>query len=172
MDELRLRTARLTGRPPREADLPELRAMFKHPAFAATMSADGAPWQDDRVDALFQRARAHWTLYNFGIRFFRDANDALVGYGGLRLFLLEGQPLVELLYGVAAPFHRQGYATEMAKALLADGETRLGIHEVWAWTLPRNAGSQKVMQACGFTYQRDIVYADLPHVLYRHRSQT
>ena len=170
MDEARLTTPRLAGRPPRDADVPELRAMFRDPAFAATMSADGAPWPDERVDAFVGRALAHWTLYGFGVLLWRDGGSALVGYGGLRLFLLEGQPVVELLYGVAAPFHRQGYATEIARALLGDGESRLGIREFHAWTLPRNAGSRKVMQACGFTYVRDIVHADLPHVLYVRRA--
>jgi RimJ/RimL family protein N-acetyltransferase len=170
MDDARLDTARLTGRPPAEADLPELRELFRHPDFAATMSADGAPWPDDRVALFVERARAHWRLYGFGVHVFRDAQAALAGYCGLRLFLLEGEPVVELLYGVAPACHRRGYATEMARALLADGERRLGIRDVAAWTLHRNVGSRKVMHACGFAYQRDIVYAGLPHVLYRRHA--
>ncbi|MEQ9640269.1 MAG: GNAT family N-acetyltransferase [Alphaproteobacteria bacterium] len=170
MDQAPLRTARLVGEPPADSDLPDLRAMFQHPDFAATMSADGAPWPEQRIGLFLERAWAHWTLYGFGSYVFRDQAGALVGYCGLRLTLLEGEPVVELLYGVAPAFHRQGHATEMAGALIADGETRLGVREIAAWTLPRNTGSQKVMQACGFTYERDITYADLPHVLYRRRG--
>ena len=34
-------------------------------------------------------------------------------------------------------------------------------------TLPTNEGSRRVMAKAGFTYDRDIVHWDLPHVLYR-----
>lgn len=169
MDAPHLETERLVGRPPVETDLPDLLAMIQHPDFAATMSADGSPWPDERIQGFLGRSRAYWTHYGWGSYLFRDPAGALVGYCGLRLTLLEGEPLVELLYGVNPAFHRQGYATEMAKALIADGESRLGVREICAWTLHRNTGSQKVMQACGFTYERDITYADLPHVMYRRR---
>ena len=39
--------------------------------------------------------------------------------------------------------------------------------ELIAFTLPDNLASRRVMEKAGFAYERDIVHAGLPHVLYR-----
>ena len=41
------------------------------------------------------------------------------------------------------------------------------MKSVVAFTLPDNTASRRVMEKLGMTYERDIVHADLPHVLYR-----
>jgi len=38
-----------------------------------------------------------------------------------------------------------------------------------AFTLPTNVASRRVMDNAGFQYERDVVHADLPQVLYRAR---
>jgi ribosomal-protein-alanine N-acetyltransferase len=40
------------------------------------------------------------------------------------------------------------------------------LERIVAFTLPHNKASRTVMDHCGFTYNRDIVHAGLPHVLY------
>ncbi len=44
------------------------------------------------------------------------------------------------------------------------------LSEVVSYTLPHNAASRRVMEKLGFSYEREIVHADLPHVLYRIQS--
>jgi len=36
--------------------------------------------------------------------------------------------------------------------------------------LPTNKASRRVMEKVGFQYEKDVVWADLPHVLYRLRT--
>jgi RimJ/RimL family protein N-acetyltransferase len=36
-----------------------------------------------------------------------------------------------------------------------------------AITLATNRASQRVMEKAGLTYERELIYAGLPHVLYR-----
>jgi [ribosomal protein S5]-alanine N-acetyltransferase len=67
---------------------------------------------------------------------------------------------------VMPEFWRRGFATEIARAIL-DVATGLGIRGLVAFTLPTNLGSRGVMEKVGFRYERDIVWAALPHVLYR-----
>ena len=50
---------------------------------------------------------------------------------------------------------------------MAVGFERLGLDDVVAFTLPTNRGSWRVMEKTGFEYERDVVHAGLPHVLYR-----
>ena len=37
-------------------------------------------------------------------------------------------------------------------------------------TAPDNRGSRRVMEKLGLSYEREVVHADLPHVLYRLQS--
>jgi hypothetical protein len=46
----------------------------------------------------------------------------------------------------------------------------LGLGSVVAYTLPHNIASRRVMEKLGLGYEREVVYADLPHVLYRRYS--
>ena len=43
----------------------------------------------------------------------------------------------------------------------------LGLGEIVAFTLPTNVASRRVMDKSGFTFERKIEHAGLPHVLYR-----
>jgi [ribosomal protein S5]-alanine N-acetyltransferase len=60
----------------------------------------------------------------------------------------------------------QGYAAELA-APARDLVFSRGVGSVVAFTLTDNTASRRVMEKLGMTYERDIVHADLPHVLYR-----
>jgi [ribosomal protein S5]-alanine N-acetyltransferase len=46
----------------------------------------------------------------------------------------------------------------------------LRLPAVVTYTLPYNAASRRVMEKLGFEYEREVVHADLPHVLYRLQS--
>jgi ribosomal-protein-alanine N-acetyltransferase len=45
----------------------------------------------------------------------------------------------------------------------------VGLDELVAFTLPANVRSRRVMEKAGLGYEKDIVHAGLPHVLYRIR---
>lgn len=110
----------------------------------------------------------HWERYGFGIWVFRDGRDgSFVGRGGLRNVRVDGEDEVELSYALRAGYWGRGLATEMAGAILEVAFGRLGLEEVVAFTLPTNRASRRVMEKNGFRYERDIVHAGLPHVLYR-----
>jgi ribosomal-protein-alanine N-acetyltransferase len=68
---------------------------------------------------------------------------------------------------VVADRWNEGFATELARASLQVGFTDLGLAEVIAFTLPDNLASRRVMEKAGFVYDREIIHAGLPHVLYR-----
>ncbi len=83
---------------------------------------------------------------------------------------LGGADEVELAYAVMAEFWGRGLASEMALASLQLGFAHLGLAEIVAFTLTTNAASRRVMEKIGFRFERDIVHAGLPHVLYRRRQ--
>jgi RimJ/RimL family protein N-acetyltransferase len=57
----------------------------------------------------------------------------------------------------------------MVRSLVRIGLEDLDLDELVAFTLPENVRSRRVMEKAGLFYERDIVHAGLPHVLYRIR---
>jgi RimJ/RimL family protein N-acetyltransferase len=76
---------------------------------------------------------------------------------------------VEVGWALVPELWGRGYATELGAAAV-DVAFGLGVTEVVAFTLPHNAASRRVMEKLGLSYEREVVWADLPHVLYRRYS--
>jgi [ribosomal protein S5]-alanine N-acetyltransferase len=64
-------------------------------------------------------------------------------------------------------FWGRGLATELARESLRVAFDVVGVDSMVSFTLPTNRASQRVMEKVGFVYERDGVWADLPHVFYR-----
>ena len=110
---------------------------------------------------------AHWEVHDFGAwHAFERSTDQLVGRIGTHVTLVEGVLEVELAWAVHPDHWGQGYATELA-APARDLAFSRGLKSVVAFTLPTNTASRRVMEKLGMTFERDIIHADLPHVLYR-----
>ncbi len=101
-----------------------------------------------------------------GWRLWRDATGAAVARGGLRRCTVDGRPEVELGWLVDPDRWGQGYATELALASVAHAFGPLELRRVVAFTLPHNEASRRVMRKAGLEFEKDIVHAGLPHVLY------
>ena len=77
---------------------------------------------------------------------------------------------MELLYGLVADAWGRGLASELARESLRVAFAELSLPELVAFTLPDNLRSRAVMERAGFRYERDVLHAGLPHVLYRLRA--
>jgi [ribosomal protein S5]-alanine N-acetyltransferase len=162
------RTDRLVAAPLRPEDFADLRRLHGDPRVMATLSADGRPLPEEETRRALQRHLGHWERHGYGLWAFRDPTDGrFVGYCGLKHTEVGGNDEIELAYAVVADEWGQGLATEMAEAVLRVGFEHLGLTEVVCFTLTTNRASQRVMEKAGFAYEREIVHAGLPHVLYR-----
>lgn len=163
-----LHTDQLIGARVRAEDFGELRRLYQDRQVMATLSADGNPLPEEETRQRLQRQLDHWDRYGFGMWLFHDRADGqFVGYAWLRNVTMDGRDEVDLGYATLPGFWDRGLTTEMAGAVLAEGFERLGLADVVCYTLPTNRASRRVMEKNGFTYERDIVYAGLPHVFYR-----
>ena len=162
-----LQTTRLTGTPLSIAHFAAIRLLHADPRVTATLSADGKPFTEGQTRGFLDRSAEHWNRYGFGLWLLRtrDPND-FVGYAGLQHAIVENADEVELAYAIIPEYWREGFATEMSNAALRYGFETLQLEKIVAFTLPHNLASRTVMEKCGFIYQRDIVHAGLPHVLY------
>jgi RimJ/RimL family protein N-acetyltransferase len=157
----------LIGAPMDATHFAEIRTLHSDPRVMATLSADGNTFTEDQTRAFLQRTAEHWTLHDFGLWIFHS-NSTLdfVGYAGIKHAVVEDKDEIELAYAVTSAHWNKGCATEMSEAALKVGFEELHLERIVAFTLTHNKGSRSVMEHCGFAYQRDIIHAGLPHVLY------
>jgi [ribosomal protein S5]-alanine N-acetyltransferase len=168
--QIRIETERLVGTPLGDADFDALRALHGDPRVAETLAADGQPIPESATREMIGRSVEHWRNYRFGLFSFRVRDTGeFAGYSGIKHTIVEGAEVVELAYAVPSALWRSGYATEMSRAVVRFAFEQTPIKELVAFTLTHNSGSRRVMESCGFHYDRDSTHAGLPHVLYRLR---
>jgi ribosomal-protein-alanine N-acetyltransferase len=162
-----LRTARLIGTSAGPDDFADLRRLHSDPRVMATLSADGATFSEEQSRSFLDRAADHWKSYGFGLWIFREqAGGDFVGYGGIKHTEVEGHDQIELAYAIRSDHWSKGFATEISTAALKHAFDTMHLDRIVAFTLTHNKASRSVMEKCGFTYDRDITHANLPHVLY------
>jgi ribosomal-protein-alanine N-acetyltransferase len=118
--------------------------------------------------AYLEHNMAHWVTHGFGLWMLRGRDTgAMIGRALLRHLEVDGVDEVETGYGFLPDLWGRGLATEIARACVSIGRERLGLASVVGITVPTNTASQQVMRKAGLRYERDIVHAGLPHLLFR-----
>ncbi|HEY2664502.1 MAG TPA: GNAT family N-acetyltransferase [Candidatus Binataceae bacterium] len=156
----RLKAQRISG-----ADFEFLDRMNRDPAVMATL---GGPLSAEQTREFLDASLAHWDRHGYGIWILNDlASGEFAGRAGLRHIEIEGVAEVEVLYALMPEFWRAGLASEITDELIRIAFNRLGLPNVVAFTLPSNRASRRVMEKSGLMFERQIVHAGAPHVLYR-----
>lgn len=151
-----------------EADLGELCRMHADVRVMATL---GGVRSEERTREFLRTNLAHWDEHGFGLWMFREAaTGAFVGRAGLRHVRIAGREEVELAYALMPEFWGRGLATELARGLVRIAFEELALAELVAFTITTNQASRRVMEKVGFAFERELVHAGVPHVLYRRRS--
>ncbi len=176
-----LRTERLVLRSWRDADAEPLVAMNADPAVMSEFMPGVLSEAESRASLERMRDRFRspggvvvWAIEAPGIASF-------VGFVGLAVprHELPFSPCVEILWRLAREHWGKGYATEGARAALADGFARAGLDEIVSFTVPANVRSRAVMERLGMRYAEgeDFDHPALPeghrlrrHVLYRLKA--
>ncbi len=126
------------------------------------------PISRERSDAFVDQIEKHFAEHAFGLW--------AVEVTALRDFEAHFTPAVEIGWRLDQPYWGRGYATEAARATLADGFTRSGLKEIVSFTIPANLRSIAVMERLGMTrdLDGDFDHPNVPrghphrrHVLYR-----
>ena len=167
----RVETPRLVCERLRMQHLPEISPLLMDPRVAEWLWPHGGPTEEDLFEGT-QQKEAHWERYGFGVWLVRDIRtEEPIGWGGLQWTYVADLDEVEVAWAIKPERWGQGLATEMAEAAVSSAFGTLGLLELIAFTLPDNRASRRVMEKAGFVYERDIVHALLPHVLYRRRGE-
>jgi RimJ/RimL family protein N-acetyltransferase len=166
----RLETARMVFERLRLEHVPEQVRLLRDPRVSATLwPGPELPSEAEIIDGLAAKVE-HWERYGFGMWLLRDRQTGeMVGRGGLQYTYTAGLNDVEAAWAIVPERWGQGLATELALACADVAFRQLDLLDIVAFTLPTNVASRRVMEKAAFVYERDIVHAGLPHVLYRRR---
>jgi [ribosomal protein S5]-alanine N-acetyltransferase len=127
------------------------------------------PTEAEILDGLAAKVE-HWERHGFGMWLLRDRHTGeTVGRGGLQHTYTAGLTDVEAGWAIVPGRWGQGLGTELARACVEIGFEQLDLLEIIAFALPTNVASRRVMEKAGFQFERDVMHAGLPHVLYRRR---
>lgn len=137
-----LRTARLVLRRPRPADAAAIAVLANDRLIADNTARIPHPYTLEHAQS--------WIGGGTGDDFLAFADGDLIGAAGLTQH--SGEEALELGYWIGAPFRGQGFATEMARALVdyafaVRGEKRLGV-----CCRVTNDASRRVIEKCGFQW--------------------
>jgi ribosomal-protein-alanine N-acetyltransferase len=148
-------------------DLDDLTRMHLDSRVMATLGGVRTP---EVTRDWMERQLEHWRQYGFGLWLARERGTGrFVGRGGLHHVEIDGRDEIEVGYSLVPEFWGRGLATELARAIIDVAFTILDLPELVCFTLTTNFASQRVMQKAGFRFERELLYKELPHVLYRMR---
>ena len=163
-----LQTEHLVAEPISAAHQDDMLRLLCDPKVAATL---GGPPSPARVAAMIEAQSAQFDRHGYGFWVWRDRTTGeVVARGGIQHTHVGDRDEVEVGWAVVSHRWGEGLATELGEASVRAAFDEHGLEELVAFTLPDNVASRRVMEKLGMTYERDVVHADLPHVLYRLRS--
>jgi RimJ/RimL family protein N-acetyltransferase len=141
-------TERLVLRPYEAADLAQLHAVLYSDGEA--MALLGGPRELSGTRAALERSIRQQNAEGYSFwPVIERSSGSLVGEAGL-FPLSPGGPDISLGYAFGTRYWGRGYATEAARAVLAEAFGPLGMERVVAITREANLGSRNVLRKLGF----------------------
>ena len=130
-----------------------------------------APMTREESDAFAGRIETQFSEHGYGPWAVEVPGEAdFIGYVGLLIHPFN--PFDEIGWRLARRFWGRGYATEAARAVLADAFQHMGRDQIDSFTVPANVRSTRVMERIGMTHdtERDFDHPRFPpgHRLSRH----
>ncbi|SCB27013.1 GNAT family N-acetyltransferase [Rhizobium multihospitium] len=155
-------TPRLSLRMPEERDLDFVTALFARPELVVHRP-DPTPDSPAESARRLARDQAHWRVNGFG-RWTIETEGRLIGFGGVTVSTeFEG---LNLSYHLHPDYWGSGYATELVTEALAFACHDLRAKRVIGLVRPVNFASRRVLEKCGFGFEREVMLHGAPtHLL-------
>ena len=153
-----LETERLTLRQFTTDDAAFILELLNEPAFIQNIADRGVRTLADARAYIQQGPIASYARFGFGLwRAGLKASDAPIGMCGL--IKRDVLPDVDIGYALLERHRGQGYAYELASAVLDYGRRVLNIERIIAITAPDNMASVRVLEKLGLRFDKIV---DLP----------
>jgi [ribosomal protein S5]-alanine N-acetyltransferase len=135
------------------------------------MATLGGTWSLEKAVEKMRSNCDHWARYGHGLwMLFDQATGSFIGRAGIRRVVVNENEEVELGYALMPEYWGKGLAVEIGQKALSVAFEQFHYSNVVCFTLADNKQSERVMQKLGFTYEKDIIHHNKPHVLYRYQN--
>ena len=164
MTSREIETERLSLRPFTESDLDSLHQLWTEPGVRQYL------WDDEvipkeRTRSIIETSIESFEANGFGLwAVFLRSDRAMIGFCGFWNF--HDPPRLELLYGITASRWRQGFASEVARAMIRYGFEELSLERIEASTDAANLVSTSVMKAVGMSFWKRELTNGLETIYY------
>lgn len=151
-----LTTDRCLVRETSVGDLDAFYEMYAEPS--VTQYTEGLYPEPAQEEAYLQDYTEHmYYFYNYGVwTICEKTTGQVIGRAGFSN--REGYKDPELGFVIGVPWQRQGYATEVCKALLEYGKEELGFEQVQMLVMPENGVSLRLAGKLGFHRQNQVTW--------------
>ena len=127
-----------------------------------------AKLDDNKIKSILERDTNYWDQYGFGpyVWFCKNTNQ-FVGEGGLNHVNVAGNDEIEITYSLCKDFWGQGLALEIGEFAINQAFSKLKLNNIVCFADENNLRSLRVIEKLNFKYEKDFVYKDVKHKLFR-----
>ena len=165
-----MRTERLLLRELNEGDLDDLAGILGDPL---VMRHYPHPLDRAETNRWIQRNQTRYREDGHGLwAVLLKETGEFVGDCGLTIQTVEGVPELEVGYHIKRSHWRRGLATEAARACRDLAFGSLQRDRLICITSPGNVASQGVARKLGMTFEKEVIYKNLPQVIWAMQRPT
>lgn len=151
----------------REFTLDDVNSLARVLSDAETMRFYPARFDRGGVEDWISRNIRRYAKYGFGLwAAVLKSSGELIGDCGLTVQNLEGIDEVEIGYHTRRDLWGQGLATEAARGCRDFGFQRLTAPRLISIIRPENLASRRVAEKNGMRVAKEVLWANLPHLVY------
>ncbi len=154
-DQIVLETQRLTLRELTAGDAPFILKLLNEAGFLEFIGDKGVRSLADARQYIAKGPVDSYRRHGFGL-YLTSLRDSGTPIGICGLVKRDALPDVDVGFAFLTQFWSKGYASEAAAAVLAYGETILGLKRIVAITAPGNRGSMAVLEKIGLRLEGKI----------------
>jgi ribosomal-protein-alanine N-acetyltransferase len=154
-----IETPRLTLRPLTTGDARFILTLLNEPSFVRNIGDRGVRTIADAESYIAAGPLASYERYGFGL-YLVALHDPAVAIGICGLVKRDTLPDVDIGFAFLPQFWSRGYAFESASAVRDHARDKVGLRRLVAIVDPVNAGSIRVVEKLGFTFERMIRLGD------------
>ncbi len=154
-DQIVLETQRLTLRELTAGDAPFILKLLNEAGFLEFIGDKGVRSLADARQYIAKGPVDSYRRHGFGL-YLTSLRDGGTPIGICGLVKRDALPDVDVGFAFLTQFWSKGYASEAAAAVLAYGETILGLKRIVAITAPGNRGSMAVLEKIGLRLEGRI----------------
>jgi [ribosomal protein S5]-alanine N-acetyltransferase len=154
----------------REFTLDDVDSLARVLSDAETMRFYPSPFDRSGVENWISRNIGRYAKDGFGLwAAVLKSSGELIGDCGLTVQNVDGVDEVEIGYHTRRDLWGQGLATEAARACRDYGFARLTVDRLISIIRPENLASCRVAEKNGMAVAKEVLWANLPHLVYAIR---